>query len=613
MTSSSTTPRGARLLALLPHVACVLVVLLAAWPMIHYCEPDKPNPVCSWSFNMGTATDDGRYFGMVWEAARVALTDFHQLPSWNPYHCGGVVLYQDPQAPFPGPLFLLTFFWLPAIAALKVWEIVHLIAAAFGARRLAADMGANVPEQVLAAAVMTACGSMAWHLGGGNLSFSAFLLFPWVLWSHRRAIREPRWAVLTAALLALAAVEGGVYPLPLMLVGLALDVIARLGDRDDREGLLVSLPIVGALTPLLAAVRLVPVLAYLAKYPRLMPLDDQMTVAEVFHTWLVRNHHWSFPGHSFVWDEYGDYLSGLPVLLMIVGVAIALLRRDALTHARRVDLALLVGLVWLALGNIPGFSLYGLLHELPIFRSLRVPSRYLYPANMGVALLATWAMVSARGALEARNARRSLLRALVVVECLAVAGTVYDMTHYNRPHIQRDVDAPMARGPASANFHQNSQTPYVQLPTHAVRGIGTPQCYVPMEWSAPSGLWDGDTSQVRVSPDDAGTARQTRWSPNAIDVEVTLSRPARLVVNQNYESGWQSTVGTAEPLNRMLTVNLPAGHHTLTLTHRPVGFVAGLVLTLLGAALSLFTWKRLTPEALDRLRARVDALITGPR
>jgi hypothetical protein len=70
---------------------------------------------------------------MVWEAARVALTDFHQLPSWNPYHCGGVVLYQDPQAPFPGPLFLLTFFWLPAIVALKVWEIIHLIAAAFGA------------------------------------------------------------------------------------------------------------------------------------------------------------------------------------------------------------------------------------------------------------------------------------------------------------------------------------------------------------------------------------------------------------------------------------------------------------------------------------------------
>ena len=27
--------------------------------------------------------------------------DFHQLPSWNPYHCGGLVLYQDPQAPFP--------------------------------------------------------------------------------------------------------------------------------------------------------------------------------------------------------------------------------------------------------------------------------------------------------------------------------------------------------------------------------------------------------------------------------------------------------------------------------------------------------------------------------
>lgn len=603
--------RSSRLVALLPHLACLIVVLIAVGPMLLYCEPDGPERVCRWSINMGTATDDGRYFGMVWEAARVALVDFHQLPSWNPYHCGGVVLYQDAQAPFPGPLFLLMFFWAPAIVGIKLWEIVHLVVGAFGVRRLAADNGANIPEQVLAAAVVTASGSILWHLGGGNLSFSAFLLFPWVLWAHRKALRAPRYAVVTGGLLALAAVEGGVYPLPLMLAALAIDTVARLGHADDRRALLVSLPITGALAGLLSAVRVLPLLLYLKEYPRLMPLDDQMTVAEVFQTWTTRVHDRPFPGHTFVWDEYGDYLSGAPVVLLLVGVAVALWKRDEHTRSRRVDLALLVGIVWLALGNIPAFSLYGLMHELPIYRSLRVPSRYLFAGNLGVAMLVVWAAVAMRQALSAWNARLAILRAVVVIECLVVAGTVYDMAKYNHPHIQRGVDPPMERQRASANFFQNSQTPYDRLPTHAMRGVGTAQCYVPMEWSAPSGLWDGEGPQVRLDAADAGTARQTRWSPNEITVDVALTRPARLIVNQNYETGWTASVGTTESDRRMLTVRLPQGRYTLTVRHRPPGLLPGLLLTVLGAALSVFVWKKLTPEALGGLRARASRWFSG--
>lgn len=595
--------RSSRLVALLSHLACVIVVIIAVGPMLRFCDADNPAAACQWSLNMGTATDDGRYFGMVWEAARVALVDFHQFPSWNPYHCGGVVLYQDAQAPFPGPLFLLTFFWAPAIVGIKLWEIIHLIIAAFGMRRLAADNGANLPEQVLAAAVVTATGSISWHLGGGNLSFSAFLLFPWVLWAHRRALREPRYAVLMGALLALSAVEGGVYPLPLMLSALAIDTVARLGDRDERRALLVSLPIAGAVTGLLSAVRVLPILLYLKEYPRLMPLDDQMTVAEVFHTWTTRVHDRPFPGHTFVWDEYGDYLSGAPVILLLAGVAVALWKRDDRTHARRVDLALFIGIIWLALGNIPAFSLFGLLHELPIYRSLRVPSRYLFAGNIGVAMLVVWAVVAMRQALASWNARLAILRAVVVIECLVVAGTVYDMAKYNQPHMQRGVDPPMVHQRASANFFQNSQTPYDRLPTHAMRGIGTAQCYVPMEWSAPSGLWDGEGPQVRLDVADAGTAQQTRWTPNEITVDVALTRPARLIINQNYETGWTASVGTTESDRRMLTVKLPQGRYTLTVRHRPPGLMPGLALTLVGALLSLFLWKKLTPEALERLRA----------
>src|SRR5206468_168178 len=93
-------------------------------------------------------------------------------------------------SPFPGPLFLLTYFWLPTAVAMKVWIFAHLVCGTLGARALVADRGGNAAEQLLGAAVMAACGFFAEHIGGGHLSFTPFLYLPLILWAFRRAIRK---------------------------------------------------------------------------------------------------------------------------------------------------------------------------------------------------------------------------------------------------------------------------------------------------------------------------------------------------------------------------------------------------------------------------------------
>ena len=137
-------------------------------------------------------TDDTRQFLVMWEVSRVSLRDFAQVPSWNPYHCGGVVHFLDPQVPFPGPLFFLLFLFVPAVVAIKLWNVAHLVAGALGARALARASGADGPSQVLAATLMVASGGVAEHLGGGQLWYSPFLLLPWAVWAHRRAIQDAR-------------------------------------------------------------------------------------------------------------------------------------------------------------------------------------------------------------------------------------------------------------------------------------------------------------------------------------------------------------------------------------------------------------------------------------
>ncbi|MFL5250225.1 MAG: hypothetical protein ACJ79V_20575, partial [Myxococcales bacterium] len=361
-------------------IACCIGVALAfASSTVLRCS----NRGCSSVLDRASETDDTRQFLMMWEVSRVSLRDFGELPSWNPYHCGGVVHYLDPQVPFPGPLFFLLFAFVPAVVAIKLWNFLHLVAGALGARALARDSGADPPSQVLAAVLMIAGGGVAEHLGGGQLWYTPFLLLPWALWAHRRALHDPRYAVLCAAIFALAVLEGGVYPVPLGLCAIGFDSLLRIGSPAERRGLARSLPMFVLLFPLLAAVKLVPVLAFLRRTPRLVPLDDGMDLAEVLAAFTTRQHPRAFPPHVYVWPEYDAYVGILALLLAAFGAALALSRRD-----RRIDLAVLLLLLWCALGDVPGLSLFRLLHELPIYRSLRVPSRFFYPATVFLALLA---------------------------------------------------------------------------------------------------------------------------------------------------------------------------------------------------------------------------------
>lgn len=622
-------------------LACIAVALGLAAPAIMDCPVGHiSRATCQWSFNRLGSTSDWRYFGEAWEAARVALADFHQFPSWNPYHCGGLVLYQDPQSPFPGPIFLLTFWWLPTGAAIKVWILTHFIAGALGARALIRDRGGNGAEQLLGAVIIAACGFVAWHTGGGHLSFTPFLFFPIILWAFRRSLGDARWAVLVAALFALAFYEGATYPIPLMLIGLAIEVIARLGSPDDRRGMLPSLAIFGVLFPLLAGARLLPVLRYLREHPRLVPLDDQMTLGEVLRTWTLRMHERAFPGHPYVWDEFADYVGIIPVALLAAGILVAIVswsRRDGESRQRRIDLVIFAGLIWCALGNIPGPSVFGLLHELPIYTSLRVPSRFLGPAMVGFALVVTSALMAARARLAEVRLHPALQRACAVAEVVLVVAIAVDVCGTNQVRLQQGIDPPLTRERASADFYQ-AATDYGRFPTHPVRGIGTRQCYVPLEWKPAPGIVDGKVPQQWLEPATAGQVVPVRWTPNRIELDVKLTAPGVVIVNQNYESGWQIIAGptTAQigaylvgahhqwqrssgvigevptPPVGLLSVAMPAGQNRLVLRHRPPALAAGVVAMLLGIGLAIGAIRWLTPDRIARGRAWLAARLSLP-
>jgi hypothetical protein len=572
---------------------CAALPLAFSIPLWVRCSGTDRHWSCESVAARNSETDDARQFAMMWEVSRVSIGDFGELPSWNPYHCGGVIHYLDPQVPFPGPLFFLLFFWLPAVPSIKVWNLLHLIAGALGMRKLVKDHGGNLPEQLLAASLVVGCGAVAQHLGGGQLWFTPFLLMPWVLWTWERALDEPRWAVLLAAIFALAVLEGGVYPVPLMLVALVFDALPRLWRREERRQVLVAGGLLAVLFPLLAGVKLVPVLHFLRGIRRLVPLDDRMTLGEVIGAWTTREHPREMVGHVYVWPEYDSYVGIVPVILLVAAVAAAFVARGDEVRPMRLRLWLLAALLWCALGDVPRLSVFGALHKLPIFASLRVPSRFLYPATVVAALLIALLLVRMRAAIASRARVPWIPRAVFGAELVLAVFVAADVFLTTAPRLQQGADARAPRARASSNFHLVANASWAQVPDFPIRGIGTTECYGGFDWPVSRALWKAGPQQ-RLEPAAAGSVERLRWGPSSITFHAALSRPGTLVVDQNFDRGWQATEGTPVPRDGLLALELAAGDREVRLLHRPQGFWLGLGLSIFGLLLSAAAWRGLT-------------------
>src|SRR5712692_9542796 len=89
--------------------------LLFCYPLLPHLN--APTAFADWDIWLGTEV-----------AAVRSLVQFHQLPMWNPYECGGNPLLGNPQSSFLTPWFLLILFFGPA-AGLYLSIIIHSVVA----------------------------------------------------------------------------------------------------------------------------------------------------------------------------------------------------------------------------------------------------------------------------------------------------------------------------------------------------------------------------------------------------------------------------------------------------------------------------------------------------
>jgi hypothetical protein len=251
------------------------------------------------------------------------------------------------------------------------------------------------------------------------------------------------------------------------------------------------------------------------------------------------------------------------------------------------------------------------LHQVSLFRSQHVPTRWLYPAI----LLFGVAAAAGLGSLLARVPWRRNAELLCLAGCLLLA---IDIGRESSIPMQRAFwMQPRSVAPAPA-FEQVERVPrhlqyqrrdYAPEAVPAVlAGIGVLQCtmHASLNIWAPKaadgrpigmGARGSDSKQYSgeaYTESGTGTARITSFSPNRVEVEVRGARVGeRLILNQNFDPGWSVAGHAAVPYRSAIATPLSASTARVTFSFWPRGLTLGLVTLMLTlSGLGALYWRR---------------------
>lgn len=548
-----------------------------------------------------------------------SIREFHQFPFWDPYACGGFSAWGSVESdtivisPFL-PVYLLA----PLHWAIRVEVVGTLVAGALGAWLLAGRFTRSAALRALVCIAFAVNGRWSLQAATGHAWHLYYAYTPWVLFFFDRAARErgrsaAKDVCFASVFVAMMVYSGAIYPLPqtVLLVGVYAVVLAIL-ERELRP--LSVGAAVGAIAVGLSAPKLVSMIENMLRWPRVVDSTESIDLHAFVQMLVERNQDTTQPAAAvsqWGWQEYGLYIGWIPALFILVGVIFA---RDRRSRALR--WAALVGIA-LGFGRFHADSPWGLLHEMPLFKSQHVPSRWLYPALLLCAVIA--ASSGERLLARLRFMRRPLEVALLMV-AMFVGRDVADVVSRPLTHafwMQMRTFAPVREFytvhevPPELQYVVGDYAP-PGLPA-ALAGVDVLRCtlHPGLNIFAPSAKSGGRPMGMgalgRDDPDyrgeayvagptgaTHGTAHIATFSPNRVAVDFTGAAAGDLVVlNENWDSGWNAGGSSAIRYQDVVAFRADRASGRVVFRYRPrfIGLTTALALLTLAAILLGFGLK----------------------
>ena len=526
------------------------------------------------------------------------VVEYGQLPFWNPWYCGGNVLWQNPQIALLSPAYPLTAI-MPLALAMKVNILLHywlgfigmhlLLARAVGLR--------SRPMVIFLATVFTASGAPASHLLAGHSVFLPAFYLPWVIYFFFRSLQSGtlHGALLAGVAIAMMVYNGGTHILPMAVAAVVmLSVVSAAMLRQWRPLVVGAVCCVGGLA--YSAPKLLPVVAYVSSEqfwdtrPEI-ERPDRTSLGMLAKIYVDPDQaaRTKFPEQRHGWHEYGNYIGAFSALLILMGVAWTASARRAAGYWMGVALAVttVTFFVW-SLGEFSAWSPAALARLVPLFSSFRIPSRYSIAFVLCGATTVGWALRAMN--LDAIRSQRT--RALIAIVCVLASAHLIGRNRvlfaqvFSQPPLAVTFK-PMA-GPRQlvTDAESNAYTAGSPMFTALMHDRSFYYCYESLQLTHTA-----TAEHPLVFSDDNAKVVETMFSPNRIEFTVIGgSAPARVSLNQNYARGWHSTAGEFTPTAAAMPgVELAAGQTgTFAFWFVPEGLWAGLGMLVAALAASAY-------------------------
>lgn len=532
------------------------------------------------------------------------VVEYGQMPYWNPWYCGGNVMWQNPQIAIFSPVYPLAAL-MPLQLAMKVTIVLHYWIGFIGMHVLLTRvLGVTfLPVVIYLATLVIVSGAPAIHLRVGHSVFLPGFYLPFQIYFFFQALKTGSWKFifLSAATLALMVWNGGTHILPMSIAALGMFALcAAIGRRDWRP--LVIAVAFGVAGLAYSAPKLLPVVQYVGgdyfwdtRNPTEHP--DRVTIEILKQAYLVPTEEIGgrLPMQRHGWHEYGNYIGLGSAIALAAGVVLVLARRAPNDHWFGVSLAVTtVFLFLLSLGEFAPYAPAALAHYVPLFSSFRIPSRYTIPFLQFAALTLAWAFRS----IVIRHGFTHSARLAVAIIAL---GASAHMIYVNQRHLRNvftetpfDTSFHWMSGPrqVSSLADASPYTPESPMLRALMEDRSFFTCYESLQLARGAGpdrpqVFDANAGE-RVSDLD--------FSPNELTFSVEEgAADARVVLNQNWAPGWTSTAGAITPPRptELGSVTVPAGQggrHSFGF--RPPLLIMGLAIFDIALIVTLLLWRR---------------------
>lgn len=537
------------------------------------------------------------YYGAVMKN----VVEYGQMPFWNPWYCGGNVLWQNPQIALLSPVYPLTAL-MPLALAMKVNILLHYWLGFLGMHLLLSRVIGlrSLPLVLFLATVFTASGGPAIHLLAGHSVFLPAFYLPLVLYFFLRSVQAGivRGALLAGVAIAMMVYNGGTHILPMAMavVGM-LALVSAAVLRQWRPLVLGAVCCVAGLA--YAAPKLLPVVSYVngeqfwdTRPPIERPDLTTLEMAAGIFLDPEQKSRSRLAEQRHGWHEYGNYIGQLAALLIVASVLWTFGARRSRDYwlGLAMAVATTVFFVW-SLGEFSWFAPASLAQHLPLFSSFRIPSRYNIACVLCGAVTAGWTL-RAVGLETASKGARALLATVAILAAINLIAT-------NRLLLANVFKVPAL----AANFKPMGGPSTLQLSdeTNAYRD-GSPMftalmsdrtffaCYESLQLTRTA-----SAEHPLVFSSGSAQISNVRFTPNRVEFSaIGGGQPSRVSLNQNYSSGWSSSAGAFTPTEESMPgVTLAPGQTgRFAFSFVPDGLWAGSAILAFAVAVSVLLWRR---------------------